>query len=89
VELWPPCGKSFGLFLDYCNYRRSIDDLDGPKIAAAFYEHLFEGSGLKGDPGSPPNLRNAAEALHFAVKKLRMDYSVPFNRWVPFIYYGV
>ncbi|KAJ7919853.1 hypothetical protein B0H13DRAFT_1868076 [Mycena leptocephala] len=35
----------------------------------------------------PPDLTQAAEALHFAVKKLRTHVS--FARWVPFVHYGV
>ena len=57
----------------------SIDDADGPIVSEAFYTHLFQGQCI--------DTRNAAMALHFAVKKLRDD-NVPFLRWVPFVHLG-
>ncbi|KAJ7795262.1 hypothetical protein B0H14DRAFT_2621157 [Mycena olivaceomarginata] len=46
----------------------TMNDLDGPKVADAFYEHLF----THASPGSVvPDLTKAAEALHVAVLKLR------------------
>ncbi|KAJ7606436.1 hypothetical protein B0H17DRAFT_865920, partial [Mycena rosella] len=60
-------------------------DLDGPKIAETFYQHLFKGCDTNTDP---PDLTKAAECLHNAVAELRADPNVPFSRWVPFVHYG-
>jgi CHAT domain-containing protein len=57
----------------------SIDDIDGPNVSEAFYTHLFQNQHI--------NTRDAAMALHFAVRKLRDD-NVPFLRWVPFVHLG-
>jgi CHAT domain-containing protein len=57
----------------------SIDDADGPNVSEAFYTHLFRNQCM--------DTRDAAMALHFAVKKLRDD-NVPFLRWVPFVHLG-
>ncbi|KAJ7082493.1 CHAT domain-containing protein [Mycena epipterygia] len=64
----------------------TMADPDGPKIAETFYQHLFKGCGISADP---PDLTKAAECLHIAVAKLRADPNVPFNRWVPFVHYGL
>ncbi|KAJ7631531.1 CHAT domain-containing protein, partial [Mycena rosella] len=63
----------------------TMADLDGPKIAETFYQHLFKGCNTNTDP---PDLTKAAECLHNAVAKLRADTNVPFSRWVPFVHYG-
>ncbi|KAJ7104687.1 CHAT domain-containing protein [Mycena epipterygia] len=64
----------------------TMNDLDGPKVADAFYEHLFTHT----SPGSVvPDLTKAAEALHVAVLKLRGKSGVGFLRWVPFVHYGL
>ncbi|KAJ7265295.1 CHAT domain-containing protein [Mycena rebaudengoi] len=67
----------------------TMDDDDGPKVADTFYEHLFKD--YKPDADSPvgPDLRKAAEALHFAVTKLRKEQGMSFKRWVPFVHYGL
>jgi CHAT domain-containing protein len=57
----------------------SIDDADGPVVSEAFYAHLFQSQHV--------DTRNAATALHFAIKKLRDD-NVPLVRWIPFIHLG-
>ncbi|KAJ7114979.1 CHAT domain-containing protein [Mycena epipterygia] len=61
----------------------SITDDDAPHVAADVYEHLFK--------TSPPDPTRAAEALHFAVKKLRegSEGKKSFYHWVPFIHVGV
>lgn len=57
----------------------SISDRDGPTVSAAFYDHIFRDQRV--------DTRDAAIALHLAVKKLR-DGDVPLVRWVPFIHLG-
>ncbi|KAF8197320.1 CHAT domain-containing protein [Mycena galopus ATCC 62051] len=61
----------------------SIRDNDAPQVAGDVYAHLFE--------ASPPDLTRAAEAMHFAVQKLREQLGAKqsFLRWVPFIHFGV
>ncbi|KAJ7469090.1 TPR-like protein [Mycena latifolia] len=63
----------------------SISDTDGPQVAGDVYAHLFT--------TSPPDSTRAAEALHFAVRKLqdsdRAGGTKSFSRWVPFIHVGV
>ena len=44
-------------------------DQDRPTIADAFFERLFQGS--DGKPALEPDTTKPAQALHFAVKKLR------------------
>ncbi|KAJ7778945.1 CHAT domain-containing protein [Mycena metata] len=67
----------------------SIADVDGPKIADAFYEHLFRGTDATSNPPSPPDLTKAAEALHVAVAGLRKEPNIALGRWVPFVHYGL
>ncbi|KAJ7885460.1 TPR-like protein [Mycena leptocephala] len=60
----------------------SVMDNDAPQVAGDVYAHLFE--------ASPPDPTRAAEALHFAVQKLREQPGAmkSFLRWVPFIHFG-
>ncbi|KAE9403536.1 hypothetical protein BT96DRAFT_964489 [Gymnopus androsaceus JB14] len=58
----------------------SIMDCDGPVVAQETYRHLLAKE--KFDP------RDAAYALHHAVKHLR-HLNVPLVRWVPFIHIGI
>ncbi|KAJ7653759.1 CHAT domain-containing protein [Mycena rosella] len=51
----------------------SIEDQDGPKIADAFYEHLFKDCSPDSVPPVLPDLTKAAEALHIAIEKLRKE----------------
>ncbi|KAJ7108308.1 CHAT domain-containing protein [Mycena epipterygia] len=67
----------------------TMNDLDGPKIADMFYEHLFKNCDPNSNPQVLPNSRQAAKALHFAVSKLRQEPDIPFRRWVPFVHYGL
>ncbi|KAJ7306714.1 CHAT domain-containing protein [Mycena albidolilacea] len=67
----------------------SMDDRDGPYIADAFYEHLFKDCDATSNSPVPPDLTRAAEALHFAVSKLRREPGITFKRWVPFVHYGL
>jgi len=76
----------------------SIADVDGPKIADTFYQHLFQNnsdnlSTRSSTAPKPPdssyfNVTQAAQALHLAVAKLRQE-SVSFARWVPFVHFGL
>ncbi|KAJ7167386.1 CHAT domain-containing protein [Mycena crocata] len=63
-------------------------DADGPKIADVFYQQLFKDCNLAANPPVVPDVTKAAEALHFAVCKLR-DEGVEFKQWVPFVHYGL
>jgi CHAT domain-containing protein len=60
----------------------SIQDDLAPEVADEFYRRIMEGEGR-------PNNRNAAEALHFAVQKLRKRGDVPLTSWIPFVHLGV
>ncbi|KAJ7213456.1 CHAT domain-containing protein [Mycena pura] len=59
----------------------SMNDQDGPLVAKKFYSHLFR-------DGRQPQARDAAEALHLAIKQLRRQ-DVPYERWVPIIHMGI
>ncbi|KAK7061337.1 CHAT domain-containing protein [Favolaschia claudopus] len=70
----------------------TIQDEDGPKIANRFYEKLFKRDSTGEEPqagGGYPDLTKSAEALHYAVRKLREEPGVSFRRWVPFVHYGL
>ncbi|KAJ7753922.1 CHAT domain-containing protein [Mycena maculata] len=67
----------------------TMNDLDGPKIADTFYEHLFRNCDPTANPPVVPDLTAAAHALHLAVAKLRQEPDIPFMRWVPFVHYGL
>jgi tetratricopeptide (TPR) repeat protein len=56
-----------------------VDD-DGPDIADAFYRHMFRN-------GNTVDLRDAAESLNVATRKLRSK-GVPPSRWINFIHIG-
>ncbi|KAJ7226876.1 hypothetical protein GGX14DRAFT_348119 [Mycena pura] len=62
----------------------SMHDEDGPEVVDVFYKHIFKTSCR-----SHPDSTKAAEALHLAVKKLRTEKKVSFQRWVPFIHLGL
>jgi CHAT domain-containing protein len=57
----------------------SIRDEDAPKIAEDVYGRIFK--------DGKPNRKEAAYALHEAVKRLR-DSGAKFTSWVPFIHIG-
>jgi hypothetical protein len=65
-----------------------MNDLDGPKIADAFYKHLFKDCDPGSHPPVLPDLKQAAKALHIAVAELRKEPHISFVRWVPFVHYG-
>ncbi|KAJ7771339.1 TPR-like protein [Mycena maculata] len=60
----------------------SIMDNDAPQVASDVYDHLLK--------GSTPDPMKAAEALHFAVQRLRQQSGgkKSFVDWVPFIHLG-
>jgi CHAT domain-containing protein len=60
----------------------SIQDDLAPEVADEFYRRIMEGEGR-------PDNRRAAEALHFAVQKLRKRGDVPLTSWIPFVHLGV
>ncbi|KAJ6545320.1 CHAT domain-containing protein, partial [Mycena capillaripes] len=66
----------------------TMNDLDGPKIADTFYGHLFKDCDPNFNPPNPPDLTQAAKALHLAVQKLRKEPDISFHRWVPYVHYG-
>ncbi|KAF8180680.1 CHAT domain-containing protein [Mycena galopus ATCC 62051] len=79
------------LFAGFCGVVATLwtmNDLDGPKIADTFYEHLFKNCDPHSNPPVLPDLTQAAKALHLAVAKLRKEPDIPFKRWVPFVHYG-
>ncbi|KAJ7824828.1 CHAT domain-containing protein [Mycena leptocephala] len=67
----------------------TIQDLDGPKVADGFYEHLFKECAAYFTPPILPDLKKSAEALHLAVDKLRREPGMSLRRWVPFVHYGL
>ncbi|KAJ7026483.1 CHAT domain-containing protein [Mycena alexandri] len=67
----------------------TIQDLDGPKVADGFYEHLFKQCAANFTPPILPELKKSAEALHLAVDKLRREPGMSLQRWVPFVHYGL
>jgi CHAT domain-containing protein len=60
----------------------SIQDDLAPEVADEFYRRIMEEGGI-------PDCRKAAEALHFAVQKLRKKGNVPLTSWIPFVHLGV
>ncbi|TFK25618.1 hypothetical protein FA15DRAFT_590168 [Coprinopsis marcescibilis] len=63
-----------------------IRDEDAPVIADGFYRHLFLRRNSNGDIA--PDAKDAAAALHFAVKKLRDD-GKEIRRWIPYVHFGI
>ncbi|KAJ7191757.1 CHAT domain-containing protein [Mycena pura] len=80
------------LFARFCGVVATMwrmNDDDGSKIADTFYEYLFKDCNPDLVSPSFPDLSKAAEALHLAVTKLYRDPSMSFQRWVPFVHYGL
>ncbi|KAJ7253856.1 CHAT domain-containing protein [Mycena rebaudengoi] len=67
----------------------TMNDEDGPKITDTFYENLFKDCDPNSTPPVVPDLTKSAEALHLAVSELRKQPGITFNRWVPFVHYGL
>ncbi|TFK23747.1 hypothetical protein FA15DRAFT_705213 [Coprinopsis marcescibilis] len=61
----------------------SISDVDAPVVADVFYKHMF-----RNGTECPPDVSEAAYALHLAVQKIR-DSGASFWNWVPYIHFGV
>jgi tetratricopeptide (TPR) repeat protein len=59
----------------------SIQDDIAPEIADEFYRRIMAGKGR-------PDNRRVAEALHFAVQRIRKK-GVPLTSWIPFVHLGV
>jgi hypothetical protein len=66
-----------------------MNDEDGPKITDTFYENLFKDCDPNSTPPVVSDLTKSAEALHLAVSELRKQPGITFNRWVPFVHYGL
>jgi CHAT domain-containing protein len=60
----------------------SIQDDLAAEVADEFYRHIMPDEGI-------PDNRKAAEALHFAVQKLRKKGDIPLTSWIPFVHLGV
>ncbi|KAF8121599.1 CHAT domain-containing protein, partial [Boletus edulis] len=60
----------------------SISDKLAPIVASDVYEQLPQN-------GRKPDYREAAQALHDAIGRLRESGEVPFNEWIPFIHVGL
>ncbi|EIN06799.1 hypothetical protein PUNSTDRAFT_136629 [Punctularia strigosozonata HHB-11173 SS5] len=60
----------------------SMEDADGPMVAAAVYEDIFSGDSEYIDPDVIPY------ALDAAVRRLRADHPEP-SRWAPYIHLGI
>jgi CHAT domain-containing protein len=60
----------------------SIQDDLAPDVADEFYGYITR-------DGKRPNNREAAEALHYSVQKLRKKGGVRLIDWIPFVHLGV
>jgi CHAT domain-containing protein len=58
----------------------SINDRDAPQVAEDVYREILK--------GGKPNRKEAARALHGAVKRLREESKADLRSWVPFIHIG-
>ena len=81
-------GLHLAAAVQYCGFRSVVGtmwamaDEDGRDLAKNFYKALFANS-----RGTPYHERSA-EALRFAVKKLRRKRRITLERWVNFVHYG-
>ena len=81
-------GLHLAAAVQYCGFRSVVGtmwamvDEDGRDLAKNFYEALFANA-----RGMPYHERSA-EALQFAVKKLRRKRRISLERWVNFVHYG-
>jgi CHAT domain-containing protein len=81
-------GLHLAAAVQYCGFRSVVGtswamvDEDGRDLAKNFYKALFANS-----RGTPYHERSA-EALQFAVKKLRRKRHITLERWVNFVHYG-
>jgi hypothetical protein len=81
-------GLHLAAAVQYCGFRSVVGtmwamaDIDGRDLAKYFYKTLFAHS-----RGTPYHERSA-NALRFAVKKLRRKRGITLERWVNFVHYG-
>jgi CHAT domain-containing protein len=81
-------GLHLAAAVQYCGFRSVVGtswamvDEDGEVLAKNCYKALFANS-----RGTPYHERSA-EALQFAVKKLRRKRRITLERWVNFVHYG-
>jgi hypothetical protein len=61
---------------------RSMEDVDGPRIAGSVYEGIFAGESEYVNPD------DVAYALDASVRELRKTYPDP-SRWAPYIHMGI
>jgi CHAT domain-containing protein len=60
----------------------SIQDDLAPKVTDEFYARIMRDM-------KRPSSRNAAEALHYSVQKLRQGENVTLTSWIPFVHVGI
>jgi CHAT domain-containing protein len=60
----------------------SIQDNLAPEVTDEFYGRIIK-------DGERPDTKNAAEALHMSVQKLRKKAGVRLIDWIPFVHLGV
>ena len=81
-------GLHLAAAMQYCGFRSvvgtmwAMKDEDGPDLAKHFYKKLFSGS------SEVPYHERSAEALRFAVQKLRRKRGITLERCVNFVHYG-
>ncbi|CAG8765862.1 7399_t:CDS:2, partial [Acaulospora colombiana] len=71
-------------FLSACQTTTGDENLseEAVHIADEFYKHVME-------EGKRPDSREAAEALHIAVQKLRQQPGIQLTDWIPFVHLGI
>lgn len=60
----------------------SIQDDLAPEVTDEFYGHVMKDE-------ERPDSRNAAEALHMSMQKIRKKEGVKLTDWIPFVHLGV
>ncbi|KZT58110.1 hypothetical protein CALCODRAFT_517028 [Calocera cornea HHB12733] len=59
----------------------AMADQDGPTLTRVFYDYLTKDA-------RPPEARNAAHALHLALRHFRLR-DIPMYRWASFVHFGI
>ncbi|TFK27621.1 hypothetical protein FA15DRAFT_754188 [Coprinopsis marcescibilis] len=70
----------------------SVFDLEAPKVAKDFYEHLLKANGAGNGGQTQLDSRHAAVAMHQAIGKLRErigDSELSLISWVPYVHFGL